>query len=284
MNLILLLISLMLVLSLVKGFVKEASEIINALIRLHWLLILLLVIFLFVNESMYFFDFGKTNPAKTRTDTLNHQSLPVSFQDDRLDANAVANIEFRTPGKMRVGKSYDAYALIHVLPEIPTAERLQSLIQDRIDDLQQADADKKDPEAQIEFSDTIIVSPRLEVRLIDPHEEYFDIKPVTEPIQYIQHSSPAIWQWSLRPLQAGEHMVYLKIIARLKTADAEELQDLEVYRKKIAIRVPLRYAVSGFFAKNWQYLLSVLIIPLFLWIRTKYPDWKKKLWPPDPPF
>ena len=100
----------------------------------------------------------------------------------------------------------------------------------------------------------------------------FDIKALSTPVQNIDNESYTEWEWVVTPKKSGDSP--LKLIIRVKDLN----KDIVVFNKNIKIKKNVTVAVGGFFEKYWQWLMTTIIIPIFIyfWNRKKKKERKKK--------
>ena len=101
----------------------------------------------------------------------------------------------------------------------------------------------------------------------------FDIKALSTSIQNIDNESYTEWEWVVTPKKSGDSP--LKLIIRVKDLN----KDIVVFNKNIKIKKNVTVAVGGFFEKYWQWLMTTIIIPIFIyfWNRKKKKRNKKEL-------
>ena len=101
----------------------------------------------------------------------------------------------------------------------------------------------------------------------------FDIKALSTPVQNIDNESYTEWEWVVTPKKSGDSP--LKLIIRVKDLN----KDIVVFNKNIKIKKNVTVAVGGFFEKYWQWLITTIIIPIFIyfWNRKKKKRNKKEL-------
>ena len=101
----------------------------------------------------------------------------------------------------------------------------------------------------------------------------FDIKALSTPVQNIDNESYTEWEWVVTPKKSGDSP--LKLIIRVKDLN----KDIVVFNKNIKIEKNVTVAVEGFFQKYWQWFITTIIIPIFIyfWNRKKKKQNKKEL-------
>ncbi len=101
--------------------------------------------------------------------------------------------------------------------------------------------------------------------------EAFDIKALSTPIQNIDNESYTEWEWVVTPKKSGDSP--LKLVIRVKDLN----KDIVVFNKNIKIKKNVPVAFEGFFEKYWQWFMTTIIIPIFIyfWNRKKKRKTKK---------
>ncbi len=101
--------------------------------------------------------------------------------------------------------------------------------------------------------------------------ESFDIKALSTPIQNIDNESYTEWEWVVTPKKSGDSP--LKLVIRVKDLN----KDIVVFNKNIKIKKNVPVAFEGFFEKYWQWFMTTIIIPIFIyfWNRKKKRKTKK---------
>ena len=89
--------------------------------------------------------------------------------------------------------------------------------------------------------------------------EAFNIVALSTPVQNIDNESYTEWEWIVTPKKSGE--TPLKLVIKLKDLN----KDIIVFNKNIKIKSNLPIVVEGFFEKYWQWLMTTIIIPIFLY-------------------
>jgi hypothetical protein len=89
--------------------------------------------------------------------------------------------------------------------------------------------------------------------------ESFNIVTLSTPVQNIDNESYTEWEWIVTPKKSGE--TTLKLVIKLKDLN----KDIIVFNKNIKIKSNLPIVVEGFFEKYWQWLMTTIIIPIFIY-------------------
>jgi hypothetical protein len=99
----------------------------------------------------------------------------------------------------------------------------------------------------------------------------FDVVRLTAPDQVITKSGLTEWAWSITPKEAGDQLLYFAIGVRIKLPGMpEERKFYPVKAKVLTIGSDAAYATKAFIGRNWQCLMSAIVLPLLLWIAKRY--------------
>ena len=93
----------------------------------------------------------------------------------------------------------------------------------------------------------------------------FIIKSLSTKVQNIDNESYTEWEWTVTPKRSGESP--LKLVIKVKDIN----KDIVVFNKNIKVKKNVSVEVGGFFDSNWQWLMTTIIIPVFIyfWNRKK---------------
>lgn len=99
----------------------------------------------------------------------------------------------------------------------------------------------------------------------------FKIVALSTPLQNIDNESYTEWEWVVTPLKGGQSP--LKLVVMLKDLN----KDIVVFNRFIQVKTNVPVAVEGFFEKYWQWFMTTIIIPVFIyfWNRKKKRKTKK---------
>lgn len=100
----------------------------------------------------------------------------------------------------------------------------------------------------------------------------FDIKALSTEIQNIDNESYTEWEWVVTPKKSGYSP--LKLVIKVKELN----KDIVVFNKDIQVKKNVSVSIQGFFDKYWQWLMTTIIIPIFIyfWNRKKKKRQTKK--------
>jgi hypothetical protein len=112
----------------------------------------------------------------------------------------------------------------------------------------------------------------MEAELKPAEAGTFEVLPIT-PTKQAVIPPYTEWTWSVRPLRAGSHRLYLSVVAIIKLSDGKSEQKALSKISEIHVEVSPGYIVRAFAAKNWQWLLgSPVVLGAVSWLlarRTK---------------
>jgi len=98
----------------------------------------------------------------------------------------------------------------------------------------------------------------------------FEIEAVTPETQAISLAEPTKWEWYAEPTRPGRHQLRLSLSALIEVEGTEATRSIETFRRDITVEVPWSQRIAAFFASNWQWFLTVLLIPLVRWGWTRW--------------
>lgn len=170
-------------------------------------------------------------------------------------------IAYSVPEEMKVAKSYS----IKVRISKKTSQTKADLI------LGNHDAINNPQLPSIATIEDVKVSGEMSAELRADGES-FDIKALSTPVQNIDNESYTEWEWIVTPKKSGSSPI--KLIIKVKELN----KDIVVFNKSIKIQKNVTVAVEGFFEKYWQWLMTTIIIPIFIyfWNRKKKKRQTKK--------
>ncbi len=101
-------------------------------------------------------------------------------------------------------------------------------------------------------------------------KESFKIELLSSPTQSIDSNTFTEWEWIVTPLTSGERS--LKLVIKMKNSN----KDIVVFNKNIVIKKNVSVAVESFFEKYWQWFMTTIIIPIFVYFWNKKKKNKKR--------
>jgi hypothetical protein len=170
-------------------------------------------------------------------------------------------IAFSVPEKMTVGKTYS----IKVRISKKTSNQNRAILI-----LGNEDAINNPDYSSIVTIEDINVSGEMTADLRGDSED-FSIEALSTPTQSIDTVDYTEWEWTIKPKTSG--MSPLKLLIRVKDLN----KDIVVFNKTIKVKSNVSVEVGGFFSQNWQWFMTTIIIPVFLyfWNRKKKRKTKK---------
>ena len=98
----------------------------------------------------------------------------------------------------------------------------------------------------------------------------FDIKALSTEVQNIDNESYTEWEWVVTPKKSGYSP--LKLVIKVKELN----KDIVVFNKDIQVQKNVTVSVEGFFDKYWQWFMTTIIIPIFIYFWNKKKKKQKK--------
>lgn len=114
----------------------------------------------------------------------------------------------------------------------------------------------------------INISQTMEVRLIDVSPSYnkvFDIVKVNSDKQFIDEHLYTEWLWRVIPIRSGEHSLKV-VVSIIRDNNVREI----VHEDIVIVENDNKENINLFFSKYWQWLVSTLFIPIFIYLFKKY--------------
>ena len=115
----------------------------------------------------------------------------------------------------------------------------------------------------------IPITETMEVRVIDPSPDdnkMFSIVSDNKPVQLIENNSNVTqWTFNVTPLKSGNSKLKI-VVSIVRNGVGKEV----VYEDNVHIKSNIKKTVPFFITTYWQWLMSVIIIPLIGWLYKKY--------------
>ncbi len=175
-------------------------------------------------------------------------SVNLSAVDEILRQLPTGNIAFNVPDTMVMGRTYGIHL---VLSPRKSIQDLQAELQQKVeghDELQGA---------------TVSIAPEMEARLTG---QDFKIDAVTPERQAVSNERGTDWQWDISATKQGNQELHLTLNVILTVNGASLPHSLQTFDRRITVRVTWGQRLSGFIGTNWQWLWTVLVVPLAAWI------------------
>lgn len=98
----------------------------------------------------------------------------------------------------------------------------------------------------------------------------FEVTNITEEEQILTDTESTEWLWALTPKTAGSHDVSLTVTAIVTVNNRETKHHLKTFEKTVTVEVTTQQVILGWFKRNWQWIVSTLIIPFGIWLYKKW--------------
>ncbi len=173
-----------------------------------------------------------------------------------------SNIAFNAPSQMRLGEAKTIELRLS-----PSAE-----VQELTAQIRESGA-----VGQIESAEQIPTSAVMQARLTG---QDFKIEARSDERQAVSRKDPTIWRWDIEPTEPGEKRLHLTLSALVKVEGESASRQIESFDRAIPVTVPLGQRLSGFVGNNWQWLWTVIALPVVVWV---WRTWKTRR-EEEPPF
>lgn len=158
-------------------------------------------------------------------------------------------IAYSVPNEMKVSKNYSVKVRIS---KKTSGQSKYTLILGREDAINNPDY------PTVATIEDVRVSGEMSAELRGDLDD-FKIISLSTPNQNIDDESYTEWEWIVTPKKSGQSP--LKLVIKVK----ESNKDIIVFNKQIKIKSNMPVAVEGFFEKYWQWFMTTIIIPIFIW-------------------
>ena len=109
----------------------------------------------------------------------------------------------------------------------------------------------------------IRISNQMEARLTGLG---FEIQAITPEIQAVTADQVTEWKWDIRPTQTGNQQLHLTLSALIYMGDQSMPRTIRTFDQTIEVNVTLSQRISSFFGNNWQWIVTVILIPIAGWL------------------
>jgi hypothetical protein len=123
-------------------------------------------------------------------------------------------------------------------------------------------------------TDTVRISPVMRARLIDPSNGInFIIASKTNAEQFLEVGDYTRWTWDVTPLNKGNNKLSLAIDVMYGTnSKSYQVYDGLIY---VYSNETFFQKITKFILKNWQFILSSLLLPFGIFLYNKYKNKKR---------
>jgi hypothetical protein len=198
---------------------------------------------------------------------VNHSIIGRESSDDISESNKrettqhtfnyiKGKMAYGVPDTMIVGKSYDVTLIITK----EMSDERESIMVEQI-------KNNSRTKSRITIND-IRVGNVMTAELIDG-DGNFEIKSTSTSEQNIEDFDQTEWRWSVKPLKSGENPLRLIVKVRVYTEEGSYLKDIPVFDKDIYVKSNIKYDAKNWLSENWQWFMSTLVIPIFLYFWNK---------------
>lgn len=164
--------------------------------------------------------------------------------------------------------------IIYNIPDTMTYDKVETVILriTQTNEIEMISSGFRYPERSILIKN-IRVSPLMTAELIDPSPEKsnFIIKEINTKEQNIETEGYTEWQWTIKPIKSGTHG--LKLLIKVRTDNG--LKDIPVFDKDIYVYAKPSAWIVDFWNKYWQWIMSTVLIPIFVFLYKKFSNHKK---------
>jgi hypothetical protein len=183
-----------------------------------------------------------TSGSAVPSTTLGAPPTTLSSEFDQL---VPVTLAYNVQDHMRVGRTYRQKVLVARDSEADLLERFRDL----------------GPVKQQQ----LLANARLRVRLIgDP--DTFTIIPLNTEDQLLAVLDEASWEWNVTPRRGGRHELHVVLSLRIATPQGLEAQDRPPITLPVSVDEPRWNRVQRFVGAYWQWLTTVLLLPVLAWL------------------
>lgn len=95
----------------------------------------------------------------------------------------------------------------------------------------------------------------------------FEITKSGDQEQVLIDGKPAVWDWVLVPKSVGVHKIIVNVGAKVEVNGKEKTSHIDTFKHEMDIEITRMQLIQQFCKEYWQWLWSVLLAPLglFLW-------------------
>lgn len=201
--------------------------------------------------------------TQTKLITAHEKKTNLSVIDKTTNQSLDTNwgwISYSVPQQMKVQKSYS----IKVRISKKTSGQNKAILI-----LGESDAINNSEYPTTATIEDIRVSGEMSAELRGD-SEWFNIVALSTNTQDIDTQSYTEWEWVVVPKKGGQSP--LKLVIKVKNLN----KDIIVFNKNIGIKSNIPVSIEGFFDKYWQWLMTTIIIPIFLYFWNKKKKRTKK--------
>ena len=124
--------------------------------------------------------------------------------------------------------------------------------------------------------ETINLSSRMKMILIDPTNKNFKITALNTEEQLVDDSANTIWNWNVFPIKEGVNELVLRATLKILNKPGENYKDIIVLETAINVDNSVWLTIKQFISDYWQWFTLVFLIPMIIWSYRKISERKKK--------
>lgn len=119
-------------------------------------------------------------------------------------------------------------------------------------------------------TEQIKTTSKMQVELIDPQKDYFNITSVNSSKQLVD-STYTEWKFNVQPIKSGTNRLDLVVSIFLN----EDLKQVS-YSDEIFVKANPKAQIKDFWSTNWKWIFEKLVLPLVTWFIGYWMGKKKK--------
>jgi hypothetical protein len=121
---------------------------------------------------------------------------------------------------------------------------------------------------------------RMEARLTGSG---FEIEAITSEVQAVGREGVTEWRWEIEATKTGTRRLHLTLSSIIDVDGSPVPRTIRVFDRTLKIHVTWFDRLSGFIGGNWQWLWTVILVPLVGWAARNRMRWRLRSAPPPPP-
>lgn len=109
----------------------------------------------------------------------------------------------------------------------------------------------------------LLVTKLVRVNLIEASgENNFSIKNLATERQTVDDTTNTVWRWDVIPLRRGTYNLMIR--ATVQTGKESE-KDITAFERTVQVQAEAFHDAKKFISAYWQFLLTAIVIPSFIW-------------------
>jgi len=215
---------------------------------------------IYVSEQNYINNYDYAEPSVSE---MKQSKRNVSIQEEinphpiTID-NSKPNIIYLPGEKQIVPKEMGR--LVYNIPDTMKLGRMETIVVRINRDV----SDHSISRGVVGIDTTIRVTQTMDVSLVDPSGNSFNIKKNNDGVMLIEHGEYTEWVFDVTPLRSGKNKLNLVISIMINGNKKQQ-----VYSDIIVVKTDTIIVIKTWWDKYWQWCFSTLLLPLFFWLRSK---------------